>query len=451
VDGHPSGATPGSTALPDHGAPRAAERSADKIARGNREKESFRVAARAIDGPWTRSEVAERLLDIFADPAEAENMTDLLLWHCPRPPLGNAWDLARQIAAFPPLPKFPSIERPQHVWRWNVPEWDLAGLAALLDLRPSELDWMADARGWNRRAGEPLRHYKPQWMSTSTGGIRLIEAPKPRLAEAQRRIARHLLARLPVHEAAHGFRPGRSALTYAAPHAGKPVVVRMDLEGFFAAVTGTRVRSLLNAAGYSPTVAAVLTGLLTTRTPIDVLSTAPRTSGDPAVRRRLLARLADQHLPQGAPSSPALANAVAYRLDCRLAGLATVLGAEYTRYADDLAFSGSLPLHRLLPGVQRIAAAEGFRVRPDKTRVAATHQRQKLAGLVVNVAPAVPRDEYDALRALLHNCVRTGPAAQNRAGHKDFKAHLRGRVEWVAASHPGRGAKLRGLLDSLNW
>lgn len=105
----------------------------------------------------------------------------------------------------------------------------------------------------------------------------------------------------------------------------------------------------------------------------------------------------------------------------------------------------------MLLGVRMIAAAEGFRVRPDKTRVAAAHQRQRLTGLVVNTAPAVPRNEYDALRALLHNCARTGPEAQNRGGHKDFQAHVRGRIEWVTASHPGRGAKLRALYELVNW
>jgi RNA-directed DNA polymerase len=406
-------------------------------------------------GPWTRGAIAGRLQRTFSDPAEAETMADRLLAHCPRQPLGTPLELAMLIEAFPRMPsRMPVIQPPRRIWRWGVPEWtSTVEVASLLDLTPSELDWMADARGWNRRAAEPLRHYRPRWMSTSTGGIRLIEAPKPRLAEAQRRIARHVIAVLPVHDAAHGFRRGRSGLTYATPHAGQSLVVRMDLEGFFAAVTGARVRALLRGAGYPTDVAAALAGLLTTRTPLDVLRDAPRANGDPDVRRRLLNRLAHQHLPQGAPSSPALANVIAHRLDCRLAGLAAKLGAAYTRYADDLAFSGpqTLPLHRLLPGVRQIAAAEGFRVRPDKTRVAAGFQRQKLAGLVVNTAPAVPRAEYDALRALLHNCARTGPEAQNHAGHKDFQAHVRGRVEWVAAGHPGRGAKLRALFDSVVW
>jgi hypothetical protein len=421
-------------------------------ARGRNEKESLRVAAFAIDGPWTRVDLAERLLVAFVDPAKAETMADQLLAHLPRPPLGDANDLARLIAELPPVPEEPQPQRQR--WRWGVPQWETtAEIAALLDVTPSELDWLADARGWNRRAGDPLRHYRPHWVGTSTGGIRLIEQPKPRLAEAQRRIMRHVIACLPVHEAAHGFRKGRSAITYATPHAAKSRVIRLDIEGFFAAVTGARVRALLRAAGFPPLVAAALTGLLTTRTPLDVLQAAPATNGDPNVRRRLLVRLAHQHLPQGAPSSPALANAMAYNLDCRLAGLAKQLGADYTRYADDLAFSGpqTLPLHRLLPGVRKIVQAEGFRVRLDKTRLTAAHQRQKLAGLVVNESPAVPRAEYDALRAVLHNCVRTGPEVQNRAGHKDFQAHLRGRIEWVAAGHPARRAKLHALYECIAW
>ncbi|WP_312872566.1 reverse transcriptase family protein [Kibdelosporangium persicum] len=407
-------------------------------ARGHRENESLRVAASALDGPWTQAEIATRLMPLYVDPAAAEVMADRLVSHSPRAPFGGIADLARLIAAFPPITQAPAPPpKPKR-------SLDIAGL---LDVTPSELDWLADARGWNKRAGKPLWHYRSWWTGTSTGGLRLIEAPKPRLAEAQRRLVRHL--GLPVHEAAHGFRKGRSGLTYAAPHSGKPVVVRMDLEGFFASVTGARVRALLHEYAQATTLA----GLLTTRAPLAVLRDAPKTSGDPDVRRRLLAHLAHQHLPQGAPSSPAVANAVAYRLDLRLSGLARALGAHYTRYADDLAFSGpqTLPLYRLLPGVAKIAREEGFRVRPDKTSVTGQHQRQKLAGLVVNASPAAPRAAYDELKALLHNCRRTGPQAQNRAGHPDFQAHVRGRIDWVAAGHPARGAKLRALFGQIDW
>jgi hypothetical protein len=284
-------------------------------------------------------------------------------------------------------------------------------------------------------------------MATRSGGWRLIEAPKPRLAELQRRLLRKVLATLPLDDAAHGFRPGRSVASFAAPHARQGLVIRLDLEGFFATVTLPRVHGLLREVGYPPAVARLLAGLLTTITPVDVLAAAPDSAW------RLRRRLAIAHLPQGAPSSPAVANLVAYRLDRRLGALAERLGANYTRYADDLAFSGpaTLPLHRLVPGARRIAADEGFRLREDKTRIAAAHQRQRLAGLVVNAAPAVPRSEYDTLRAVLHNCLRTGPAGQNRADHPDFQAYLRGRIAWIAATHPARGTRLLDMWQRISW
>ncbi|AHI01434.1 hypothetical protein BC739_008646 [Kutzneria viridogrisea] len=310
----------------------------------------------------------------------------------------------------------------------------------LLRIDSGEFAWFADDRGWNRRAAEPLRHYRYRWMRTRSGGLRLIEAPKPRLAEVQRTLLRHL--ELPVHEAAHGFRRGRSVHTFAAPHAGRDLVLRMDLEGFFASVTATRVRALVGD----------LAGLVTTAAPVAVLRAAPP-APDVEVRRRLLDRLARPHLPQGAPSSPALANAVAHRLDRRITALADVLGATYTRYADDLAFSGDagLPLHNLLRGVRRIAADEGFQVRPDKTRITPAHHRQRLTGLVVNDSPAASRAEYDELRAVLHNCVHSGPSTQNRGGHADFRAHLLGRIGWVGENRPARAAKLRALFDRITW
>ncbi|WP_370946552.1 reverse transcriptase family protein [Amycolatopsis sp. cg5] len=339
------------------------------------------------------------------------------------------------------------------VWRWQVARWEtFADCARALDLTEGELSWFADTRTWNRRADEPLRHYTYRWIPTASGGIRLLERPKPRLAELQRRVARHVVAALPVHDAAHGFRAGRSSLTCAAPHAGQALVVRMDLEGFFPSVSARRVRSLLLLAGYPEAVAVALAGVLTTAVPVDVITAAPGGKRD-ASRVRLLNNLARTHLPQGAPSSPPVANAVTQHLDRRLAGLARVLGATYTRYADDLAFSGpaDLPLHRLLPGVREIVRAEGFRLRDSKTSVAGAQHRQRVAGLVVNSAPAAARADYDDLRAVLHNCARTGPAAQNRYGHPDFRAYLLGRIGWAGTGHPARAARLRALFDRVEW
>jgi RNA-directed DNA polymerase len=339
---------------------------------------------------------------------------------------------------------------------WPVPRLDdIAALADFLDLPPGQLDWFADRRGLERRVrAERLRHYRYSWM-TARGGARLLEAPKPRLKAIQRRLLSTIVGLIPPHDAAHGFRPGRSVATFAAGHAGQQTVLRLDLEGFFAHVTAARVYGMFRTAGYPEPVAHTLTALVTVATPVRVLSAAPRPA-DPAridAHRRLLNRLAAPHLPQGAPTSPALANLSAFRLDRRLAGLAATIGATYTRYADDLAFSGdrALPVTALVRLVGVIAAEEGFRINVAKTSVRRRDDRQLLGGLVVNERPAVPRDTYDQLRAILHNAARTGPEAQNRDGHLAFRAHLLGRIAWVAQTHPDRGIRLRRAFNRITW
>jgi RNA-directed DNA polymerase len=323
--------------------------------------------------------------------------------------------------------------------RWNAPAiGNLADLAEFLDLDGDALDWFADRREINRYArDEPLRHYRYAWRPH-----RLIEAPKPRLRAMQRLLLEQILAVVPVHDRAHGFVPGRGAHTFAAAHAGRPVLISLDLRAFFSSITAARIYGLFRGAGYPEPVAHTLTALTTTRTPAHILRSAP----DPT----LAALLRAPHLPQGAPTSPALANLCAFRLDRRLDGLARAFGLQYGRYADDLAFSGAptrSQTPKLIATVERIAIEEGFRVRPDKTGIRRQSDRQRLAGLVVNSRPAAPRDEYDRLRATLHDAATNGLAAANRDGHPDFAAHLTGRVAWIAHGHPARAAKLHRLLE----
>jgi RNA-directed DNA polymerase len=236
--------------------------------------------------------------------------------------------------------------------------------------------------------------------------------------------------------------PGRGTHTFAHAHTGSAVLVSMDLRAFFSSITAARIHGLFRGIGYPEPVAHTLTALTTTRTPAHILRAAP----DPY----LAALLRQPHLPQGAPTSPALANLCAFRLDRRLSGLADRLGLNYARYADDLAFSGTLSnggIDRLVAFAGHIVHEEGFRVHPHKTRVRRQSQRQSLTGLVVNALPAVPREDYDRLRAILHNAATRGLAAANRDGHPNFAAHLAGRVAWMSHRHPSRAAKLNHLLE----
>jgi hypothetical protein len=145
----------------------------------------------------------------------------------------------------------------------------------------------------------------------------------------------------------------------------------------------------------------------------------------------------------------------AYRLDCRLAGLARAAEATYTRYADDLAFSGGEQLERSARRFQiavcRIALEEGFEVNTHKTRFMRQGVRQQLSGVVLNAHVNVRRDEYDRLKATLCNCVRHGPDTQNRLGRAEFRSHLAGRVVYVQMLNPSRGRRLRRLFELIEW
>jgi hypothetical protein len=161
------------------------------------------------------------------------------------------------------------------------------------------------------------------------------------------------------------------------------------------------------------------------------------------------------HLPQGAPTSPALANLCAYRVDCRLSGLAQATDAVYTRYADDLAFSGNEAFDRCVERFAAQAAAilleEGFEVHHRKTRIMRRGVRQYLAGVVTNERVNVVRADFDRLKATLTNCLKHGPVSQNRERHPDFRGHLAGRVAFVAMINPQKGARLRRIFAQIEW
>jgi RNA-directed DNA polymerase len=98
-----------------------------------------------------------------------------------------------------------------------------------------------------------------------------------------------------------------------------------------------------------------------------------------------------------------------------------------------------------------IAGEEGFTLHPRKSRFMRRGVRQHLASVVVNEHPNVKRDTFDQLKAILFNCVRSGPASQNRAGLADFRSHLLGRIAHVHMINPERGAKLMRLFEKVHW
>lgn len=364
----------------------------------------------------------------------------------------DAWRAARKPAIRHYFLDPPPMEpRPGALAACAIPALPTPGdVAAWLGITVSDLDWFADVRGMND-AGL-LGHYHHRWIPKRHAAYRIVEVPKTRLRAIQRKILREILDPIPVHRAAHGFTRGHSCLTHAESHVGRLVVLRMDLRDFFTSIPARRIHALFQTLGYPEASARVLTGLCTTRVPGSVLRALPRGASMDWLEGK---RLREPHLPQGAPTSPALSNLCALHLDLRLDALARSLDASYTRYADDIAVSGDEGLRRqvakLSSLVAAIAAEEGFKANHRKTRIMHRSDRQVLTGIVVNEHPNLRRDDYDRIKAVLHNCARSGPATQNREGHSDFRAHLKGRIGYVKQVNAARAAKLQRLFDRIEW
>ncbi len=325
---------------------------------------------------------------------------------------------------------------------------DVEALAKAIGLSIPRLRWLA-----YHREVDSGTHYHRWLVPKRDGSSRLISAPKPELKAAQRWIMREITEHLPVHGAAHGFLSGRSIVTNARVHAGARIVVKLDIRGFYPTVTVRRVKGLLRRAGLGEQVATLL-ALLSTESPREEVVTHGKT---------YFVATGPRSLPQGAPTSPSITNALCLRLDCRLSGLARMLGCRYTRYADDLTFSWhgtdvapaeagttrpAARVGQLLGAVGRIVRAEGFEVHTKKTRVMRTGARQKVTGLIVNAAPGrpparVPRKTLRDLRSAIYN------REHGRPGKGESLEQLKGMAAFVMMTDRDRGRAFMERIDRL--
>jgi RNA-directed DNA polymerase len=311
-------------------------------------------------------------------------------------------------------------------------------LATALGLTLGELRFLA-----YEREVSTVTQYRRFKIPKRTGGERVISAPRKRLKAAQHWILEQLLSRLTPSDHAHGFRPGRSIVSNARPHLGASLVVNVDLKDFFPTVTYARVKGLFRKLGYSEEVATVL-GLLCTE------SDTVQTELDGVT---YYVAQGTRHLPQGAPTSPAITNLLCRRLDQRLSGFARKHQLAYTRYADDLTLSApsgvEAPVGAILAVVKKVAQAEGFTVHPDKISVKRRGRRQEVTGVIVNERLGVDRRTLRRFRAFLFQLEKDGPAGKRWGAGGDPVASAIGFANYVFMVDPKRGAELKARAVAL--
>ena len=310
---------------------------------------------------------------------------------------------------------------------------NLEKLAELMKLDPSELLWLS-----YERAASTIDHYIRFEIPKKSGGHRLISSPKPKMRHAQSWIAGNILSLLSPSKYATAFRPATSIIDNASPHLNAPVVVKLDLKEFFPSIKFPRLRGYFEYLGFNPGVATILAL---------ICSDAPRVKVIFDGRVNYVS-MGERGLPQGACTSPALANLIATPLDVRLAGLGKSLEPQwtYTRYADDLTFSSldkNADVGRLLNAVNRIVVDEGFQVNAKKTAVMRAPGRQVVTGLLVGQTIRLSRKDLRKLRAFLHRCDTEGLSVVSGAIGKDALSVARGHLAYLKMVMPDHAANLK--------
>lgn len=198
--------------------------------------------------------------------------------------------------------------------------------------------------------------YRTFYITKKNGGTRRIDEPLPSLKEIQKWILEEVLEPIPESPYSKAYKKGKSVKDNARIHRNQEKVLLMDMKDFFGSIHYGRVYSLFLNLGYKDSVAVMLANLC----------------------------CYDNYLPQGASTSPKLANLIAANMDYRIWNCVKKNGIRYTRYADDMTLSGTFDEKKLIKKIERIVSESGFMINDNKTRVRRKHQRQEVTGIVVN-------------------------------------------------------------------
>lgn len=302
----------------------------------------------------------------------------------------------------------------------NVPViYNLRHLRQLLGIHKSAQDRLFGDKKANS--------YRVFHIPKKNGGSREIEAPNDELKKIQLWIKENILDKFSVSQFAKGFVKGNSIYDNAVQHAGKELVVNIDLKDFFPSIKYREIYKVFKYIGYTDSVSKLLTNLCTNVKGV---------------------------LPQGSPASPVISNLVSLKLDKRLGRLAEEIGANYTRYADDITFSGKKSINKYIELIRKIIHEEGYQINEDKFRLQYAYQRQEVTGLIVNNGVSVPKKYINELENAIYYCKKYGVNEhmlfiQCEKGF--YKEHLYGLAYFIKMVDKEKGQKYLSELNQIQW
>lgn len=257
----------------------------------------------------------------------------------------------------------------------------------------------------------PKNFYRDFEIAKKNGSKRPISEPLPSLKEIQIWILRNILYKIPVSPFAKAYKPNSGLIENLKFHKKQPKVFTLDLENFFPSISIKSIEKVFLELGYSRMISKLLAKLCTR----------------------------DKTLPQGAPTSPALSNLIFKDADVLISSFCVDRKIRYTRYADDLSFSGDFDEKELLEKVTQIVENLNLHINVAKTKLMTPNMRQTVTGIVVNEKPQVAFHKRNDLRQAMHYIKKFGideHREYKEIDQRNYLEHLLGKVNFVLQINP---------------
>ncbi|MEK5277364.1 MULTISPECIES: retron St85 family RNA-directed DNA polymerase [Paenibacillus] len=271
------------------------------------------------------------------------------------------------------------------------------------------------------------KFYKEHQIAKSNGSLRTISTPSYNMKTIQRWILDNILSSFAIHSNAYGFVKGRNIKDNAIIHTKKKLVLNIDIKNFFPSIKFERVFYMFYHNGYTKEISYSLAALTTF----------------------------NGALPQGAPSSPSIANIICQRMDKRLLALAVKMNADYSRYADDITISGDENIRKYIETIKSIIINEGFDINYRKLRLQTNKNMQEVTGLIVNEDVKVKRKYKKRLEQHIYYCKKFGVYSHLKKNESEsksyFKEYLYGMANFIKMIEPDEGMEFLEKLDEINW
>ena len=264
------------------------------------------------------------------------------------------------------------------------------------------------------------KYYRTYELLKKSGKKRTISQPSKKLKGLQSWVLVNILNKVQVSSSCKGFRKGSSTYDNALPHNGANSVLTMDLKDFFPTVNSRQVFNIFKTIGYNNLVSTIFTNICCYK----------------------------NSLPQGGSCSPMLANLSAWTLDLRIQGYVGKRGINYTRYADDLSFSGLNPskVVKIIPMIKTIIVDEDFIVNNSKTRIASSARAKIVTGLVINDENiGIGKQKYKDLRAKIHHLTM-----RNEQKNLQLLNHVNGWLSYLNSVDKSRLEKANKYINELS-